>query len=85
MQIEGGELYVEVVLFLKSFDLNEADIAPRSDEVRNDDDRCALAFGVFCFFDVFFSHTRIVLWTILGAYRILRCQSSETYEEGGTA
>jgi len=33
MQIERRELYVDVVLFLESFDLNEADITPRSDEV----------------------------------------------------
>jgi hypothetical protein len=33
MQIERRELDVYVVLFLESFDLNEADIAPGSDEV----------------------------------------------------
>ena len=42
MQVEGRERYVEVVLGLESFDLNEADIAPRSDEVRNDEDGGAL-------------------------------------------
>jgi hypothetical protein len=42
MQIERRELDVYVVFFLESFDLNEADIAPRSDEVRDYDDRGAL-------------------------------------------
>jgi hypothetical protein len=38
VEIEGREPDVEVVLFLEPFDLNEADVAPGSDEVRDDDD-----------------------------------------------
>jgi hypothetical protein len=42
MQVKRRERYVEVVLGLESFDLNEADITPRSDKVRNDEDGRAL-------------------------------------------
>ena len=42
MQVERRELDVDVVLFLESFDLNEADVAPGSDEVRDYNYRGAL-------------------------------------------
>jgi hypothetical protein len=49
VQIERRETHVEVVFGLESFDLNEADVAPRSDEVRDDDDRSALWLQVYRF------------------------------------
>jgi hypothetical protein len=60
MQIKRREGYVEVVFGSESFDLNEADIAPRSDEVRNDEDGGLLRrHGQFVFvFD--FRHALIV-------------------------
>ena len=59
MQIERREGNVEVVLVLESFDLNEADIAPGSDEIRNDEYGRALGRH-WELVVVYFCHARIV-------------------------
>jgi hypothetical protein len=48
MQEERLKLDVDVVVLLQLLDLDEADVAPRSNEVRDDDDRRAFSLD-FCF------------------------------------
>jgi hypothetical protein len=53
VQVEWREIDIDVVFLLQSFDLNEADVAPGSDEVRSDDYRSAFGdYGKLLVVDV---------------------------------